>query len=177
MTKTKARHTNSTRPATGKPSPLTAKQRAFAEQFLLDQNASAAAVRAGYSPKTAGVQSCRLLKNVHVQSAYLHLDAGRSERVEISADLVLTSLALNLRRAMDAPVKEGGPTANKACELIGKHLGLFVERQEVRMQPTQNVLAILLAEVSQRGPNIIDDRYIDNLANATPTLPIREEEK
>lgn len=48
-------------------SKLNAKQQRFAEQYLIDLNASQAAIRAGYSPKTANEQGSRLLTNVKVQ--------------------------------------------------------------------------------------------------------------
>ena len=48
---------------------LTAKQQRFCEEYLIDLNATQAAVRAGYSAKTANEQGSRLLTNVSVASA------------------------------------------------------------------------------------------------------------
>ena len=49
--------------------PLTPKQHRFVTEYLVDLNASQAALRAGYSPRTAPQQGSRLLKNVEVQAA------------------------------------------------------------------------------------------------------------
>ena len=48
---------------------LTPKQQRFVEEYLIDLNATQAAIRAGYSEKTAQEQSSRLLSNVMVQEA------------------------------------------------------------------------------------------------------------
>jgi phage terminase small subunit len=48
---------------------LTAKQARFVEEYLCDLNATQAAIRAGYSPKTATVQGSRLLTNAKVAAA------------------------------------------------------------------------------------------------------------
>lgn len=72
---------------------LTAKQRAFVREYLIDLNATQAAIRAGYSAATAQEQGSRLLSNVMVKSA---VDAAmnlRAERTDITADRVLRELA------------------------------------------------------------------------------------
>jgi Phage terminase, small subunit len=50
-------------PQEGTTMPLNEKQQAFIREYAIDKNASAAARRAGYSPRTAGVQGHKLLKN------------------------------------------------------------------------------------------------------------------
>lgn len=72
---------------------LTAKQRAFVREYLIDLNATQAAIRAGYSEDTAYSQGQRLLKNVEVKAA---IDAAmklRADRTNITADRVLKELA------------------------------------------------------------------------------------
>lgn len=68
---------------------LTPKQAAFVKEYLVDLNATQAAIRAGYSARTADVQASRLLANVKVQAAIRAAMNERSERVEITADMVL----------------------------------------------------------------------------------------
>ncbi len=121
---------------------LTDKQTRFVQEFLLDLNATQAAIRAGYSAKTANEQAARLLANVSVAEAVRQAQAARSERTLMKADWVLERLRDVVERCMQAePVldSEGAPTgiykfnasgANKALELIGKHLGMFVEKHE-----------------------------------------------
>lgn len=72
---------------------LTPKQAAFVSNYLIDLNASAAAVRSGYSPKTAKEQGYRLLTNVHVAAAIAEAQTARLERNEVSADKVVQELA------------------------------------------------------------------------------------
>ena len=52
---------------------MTAKQERFVEEYLIDLNATQAAIRAGYSPKTANEQGARLLAKVSVQTAISRL--------------------------------------------------------------------------------------------------------
>lgn len=68
---------------------LTAKQRLFIAEYLKDFNGHQAAVRSGYSQKTAAQQAARLLINVNVQNAISDALKRREERTEITADMVL----------------------------------------------------------------------------------------
>ncbi len=72
---------------------LTPKQAAFVEEHAIDMNATQAAIRAGYSKRTAKEQATRLLSNVHVAAAIAEKRAHRSERTGITADRVLQELA------------------------------------------------------------------------------------
>ncbi|MGE0936419.1 terminase small subunit [Yersinia enterocolitica] len=71
---------------------LTDKQELFAREYLKDLNATQAAIRAGYSEKTAQVQSSRLLSNVMVQECIAGLKGDRCEEVGIDAAYVLRRL-------------------------------------------------------------------------------------
>ena len=94
------------KPAKGKPATseraLTDKQRRFVDEYLVDLNASQAAVRAGYTgdPNTIGP---RLLANVGIRSLVARRMADRSNRTEITQDRVLQELArlafVDLRKA------------------------------------------------------------------------------
>jgi len=75
------------------PEDLAAKQERFVAEFLVDLNATQAAVRAGYSPKTAQEQSSRLLSNVMVAEAVKQAMDKRALRTEITQDRVLHELA------------------------------------------------------------------------------------
>lgn len=71
---------------------LTDKQELFAREYLKDLNATQAAIRAGYSVKSAQEQASRLLSNVMVQSRISELKADRNEEVGIDAAYVLRRL-------------------------------------------------------------------------------------
>jgi phage terminase small subunit len=81
-------------PAKGPGGKLTPKQARFVAEYLIDLNATQAAIRAGYSAKTAEQQGPRLLGNVGVQSAIAEAQQARAERLEVDADWVLTRLFL-----------------------------------------------------------------------------------
>lgn len=71
---------------------LTDKQELFAREYLKDLNATQAAIRAGYSEKTANEQASRLLANVNVQTFVASLKAERVEQTGIDAAYVLRRL-------------------------------------------------------------------------------------
>jgi len=71
---------------------LTPKQQRFVDEYLIDLNATQAAIRAGYSAKTADVQAARLLVNVKVQKAVQIGRQAKSEKAQIDAVYVLNRL-------------------------------------------------------------------------------------
>lgn len=123
---------------------LTDRQARFCEEYLIDLNATQAAIRAGYSEKTANEQGARLLANVSVQEKIAELKAERAKRTEMTQDSVIQELAAVARaevkgvRAVDKL---------KALELLGKHLGMFVERYEVNAAEIEK----RIAEARERG--------------------------
>lgn len=72
---------------------LTDKQQRFVAEYLIDLNATQAAIRAGYSEATAYSQGQRLLKNVEVEKAISAAMKIRADRTDITADRVLKELA------------------------------------------------------------------------------------
>lgn len=72
---------------------LNPKQQRFVEEYLRDLNATQAAIRSGYSARTANEQGSRLLANVSVAEAVARAKAERSARVGLTADRVIEELA------------------------------------------------------------------------------------
>lgn len=72
---------------------LTAKQALFAKEYIVDFNATQAAIRAGYSEKTAMEQGYQLLQKTSVIAAIKEEQDKRSQRTEITADMVLKEYA------------------------------------------------------------------------------------
>lgn len=106
---------------------LTPKQRAFVTEFLVDLNQHQAAIRAGYSPKSAGYAARSALKTAAVQSAIQQAMNERAARTAVRADVVLESL---VRIALKAEAKEDFSAATRSWELVGRHLKLFTDRHE-----------------------------------------------
>lgn len=130
---------------------LTKKQAAFVKEYLIDLNATQAAIRAGYSEATATEMGYENLTKPHIKQAVEDAMNKRSEKLEITAEYVLTSLkevADRCMQAVPALDKEGNPTgdyyfehsgANKALELLGKHLKLFTDKVEANVSTNKKL--------------------------------------
>lgn len=73
--------------------PLNPQRRRFVEEYLVDLNGTEAAIRAGYSAKSAKAQASQLLAVPEIQAAVSEAQASRSVRTKIDADWVLSRLA------------------------------------------------------------------------------------
>jgi phage terminase small subunit len=141
---------------------LTVKQEAFVREYLVDMNATNAAIRAGYSAKGAAEAGSRLLRDVRISEQVDAEKKKRSERTKIDADYVLKSAQEVYNRCMQkTPVydKTGRETgeykfeasaANKALEIMGKHVDVkaFIDRKEVS-GPGGSPIQVLTAEMSE----------------------------
>lgn len=113
---------------------LTAKQQAFVQEYLIDLNATQAAIRAGYSKRSAQIIGFENLSKPIIAKAIQASAKERIKRTEIDADWVLEQQVRVFERCMqDEAVtdKEGNETgeykfehsgANKALENVGKHV-------------------------------------------------------
>lgn len=82
---------------------MTKKQKRFVEEYLIDLNATQAAIRAGYSPDTAGSIGAENLKKPEIKSRIDKAMAERSKRTGINQDRVLQELArIGFARITDA---------------------------------------------------------------------------
>jgi phage terminase small subunit len=77
----------------GLPAKLTPRQARFVDEYLVDLNATQAAIRAGYSASTAREQGYRLFTNVHIQEEIEKRMGERSEKVGITAQQVIREIA------------------------------------------------------------------------------------
>jgi phage terminase small subunit len=122
---------------------LTDKQELFAKEYIVDLNAGAAAIRAGYSEKTAYEMGYENLRKPHLAEYIQTLMKERSDKTAINAQWVLDRLTELTNRCMQAEMvtdREGNPTgewkfdssgANKALDSIGRHLGMFNDKLRV----------------------------------------------
>jgi phage terminase small subunit len=112
---------------------LTPKQARFIEEYLVDLNATQAAIRAGYSARTANRIGPENLSKPVIAEAIQIAQLARSERTQITVDKVLEDIELIKLNAMQQ--EDDGKMINhagalKACELQGKHLKMFVDKVE-----------------------------------------------
>jgi phage terminase small subunit len=115
---------------------LTAKQRMFVAEYIVSLNATDAAKKAGYSERTAMEQGYQLLQKTSVQKALQEALNQREKRTGITADYVLNSLKQIADASMGAA--DYNP-ANKALELLGKHLKLFTDKIEADVKGTLEI--------------------------------------
>ena len=116
---------------------LNEKQKQFCEEYIIDLNGTQAAIRAGYSAKTANEQAAQLLAKLSIQEYIQKIKNQRSERVKYSQDELMRDILEVKNRCMQAnPVldKEGNETgiwkfdsngANKALDMLAKHVGFY----------------------------------------------------
>ena len=135
-------------------SDLNARQLMFCEEYLTDLNATQAAIRAGYSEKTAEQTASRLLRNVKVQEYIEKRKKDRLQRIEITQDAVLQELAIiAFANATDyAKVVEREATV----EIDGSVIPLLdAEGNPVKYRTVEPVLTEELTENQKRALAII----------------------
>jgi phage terminase small subunit len=106
--------------------PLTAKQQAFVQEYLIDLNATQAAIRAGYSVRSAMEQGYQLLRKTSVSDAIEAARGERMERLEWSAAEILRDIREIAQNRRGVEPRD----RLKAYELAGRHLGMFKDKIE-----------------------------------------------
>lgn len=118
---------------------LTPRQAAFVQEYLVDLNATQAAIRAGYSEKTAYRTGADNLRKPQIAAAIEAAQSERAERVQVTAEEVLQRLAeiargeVRTEVATKVGIVDLPPSfsdRNRALELLGKHLGMFTDKLE-----------------------------------------------
>lgn len=107
---------------------MTDRQQRFVAEYLIDPNQKQAAIKAGYSEKTAEQIGYQLLQKTSVAEAITKAQKRREKRTDITADKVLQELA---SIGFDDE-KERTSDRLKALELIGKHLTMFTDRVDLK---------------------------------------------
>ncbi len=126
-------------------SKLTPKQLLFVNEYLIDLNATQAAIRAGYSKKTASAIGDENLRKPGIKQVIDLLKEKRIAKVQVDAQWVLEkSINLHNRCAQEEEVtdKDGNRTGEykfehsgvaKALELIGKHVSVQSFKEQIEL--------------------------------------------
>lgn len=147
---------------------MTNKQKRFADEYLVDLNATQAAIRAGYSEKTAKVTGAKLLTKANLR-AYIdeQLDRLHSEKTADAQEVIeyLTSVLRGesegeelvnefqgdgISKAVNVKKKPSEKDKLRAAELLGKRFGIFTERLEAKVE-TSDKLADIFAQIGGEG--------------------------
>lgn len=117
-------------------SKLNEQRKRFAQEYIIDLNGTQAAIRAGYSKKTAGTQAEQLLKKLDVQEYIQHLIGIRSQRTQVTADMVIRELAriafADPRKVMDW--NDGGISFRDSADLSDDDAAII---SEISFKPGQ----------------------------------------
>ncbi len=160
------------------------KQEAFAQQYLVDFNAQAAALRAGYQN---GKQGYDLLQLDEVRHRVGELIDERNRRLQLDQDYVVRNLQEIVNRCMELePVTEKGQLvldtdsfgdvravvkfdargATAALQLLGKHVGMFVDRVEHSGEVATREMSD--TEIARRVAHILQTAMNNRGASTSP---------
>ncbi|WOE32760.1 MULTISPECIES: terminase small subunit [unclassified Acinetobacter] len=141
----------------------------FCQEYLKDLNITQAGIRAGYSTKSAKQHCSKLFAKPEIQERIAYLKEIRMNELGLDAYYVLKNLKSIAERCMQAEAvtdREGNPVyiegpdgqiqpayvfkeqgATKANELIGKHIGMFVEKKKINVEV--DLMSELIDELSE----------------------------
>lgn len=108
--------------------PLNARQQRFVQEYLIDPNATQAAVKAGYSPKTAAVQAHDLLRKPNVMAELNAMQAEVAGKLNLTIEAVLAGV---MGTTLEAREAQEFAACLKGYELLGKHLKMWTDKQEL----------------------------------------------
>lgn len=132
---------------------MTVKQKRFCQEYLIDLNATQAAIRVGYSPKTARAIGQKLLTKVDIKKYITEqLEQLKSENIANAQEVLeyLTSVMRGEQKEQvplmyyDKQILEEKSASIKdrlkAAELLGKRYALFTEKLELQGETTVQII-------------------------------------
>ena len=143
---------------------LTPRQQRFVDEYLIDLNATQAAIRSGYSVKTAKAIGTENLSKPTISAVIEKGKVARAAAAGLSVQWVLDGLRENFERAMQAEEvkdREGegtgayvyqGAVANRSLELIGKHLSMFTDNTNLRTPDGPLAIAVTHEIIDPAAP-------------------------
>ena len=135
---------------------LTPKQKAFAREYLKEGNGTQAAINAGYSENSARVIASQNLTKLNIKEEVEAKQEKLAEKAQVSAEFLINNFLeiLNFNKQVEEFTQGDGENvrvkkkmidaqaALKASELLGKHLGLFVEKLQVTGKDGKDLIPI-----------------------------------
>ena len=124
---------------------LTDRQKRFCEEYIKDFNGKAAAIRAGYAPKSAKVMASKLLTKGNLRVRLKQLTDRITEAAELSATWVINQLKDLSENAQSESARV------QATVALGKYFSLFTNKLEVTQSPLTEMSDERLEEILQMG--------------------------
>ena len=118
---------------------LTPKQELFCTEYMIDLNATQAAIRAGYSKHTAKDIGCQNLAKLNINQKIGQLFTERTTKTKIDAEYVLIKSNELLIRCMAEGVDFNAAGAGKALDLIGKHIDVQAFNEKTTVEASVKV--------------------------------------
>lgn len=153
---------------------LTPKQDRFCEEYLIDLNGKQAAIRAGYSQKTAEVQAARLLSYAKVQENIQRLQKEARNKTDLSREEVLATLAAIMRARLPdyftdgkkldlASLTDGQKLAMESIRVTGSSFTIKLSSKIAAIERINRMLGYDLPEDLNVNVNKLSDDALDNL--------------
>ncbi len=107
---------------------MTPKQQHFISEYLVELDATKAAIRAGYSHRAAAQIGYENLRKPHIAAAIQTAMAKRAERTEITQDYVLATIRDTIEQCKGTGEHSNPQAVLKGAELLGRHLAMFTDK-------------------------------------------------
>lgn len=107
---------------------LTFKEALFVEEYIVDGNATRAAIAAGYSERSAATIGGRLLRKVHVQKAIMARREKRVASIEVTEAWVIERLQFIVQECSTRGPTWSPSGASRAAELIGRYKQMWTDK-------------------------------------------------
>jgi len=140
---------------------MTPKQEAFVREYLVDMNATQAAIRAGYSRRTAHAIGHENLTKPEIAAAIEAATIERAKRTEITADYVLEGIRDTVERCRGEGEAFNPAQALRGFELLGKHLKLFTDKTELIGASGKELIS---ERTPEEARNMLSDRLSEAIA-------------
>lgn len=132
---------------------LTDKQKTFCKEYIVEFNATQAAIKAGYKKKNACAMGCENLSKPDIQKELARLMLARNKRLDVDADWVLAesikSYKFNAQEVFDVdrnPKMVNSTSASKFLEMVGKHTNIKAFEKEEAKKEVPQAITINLVE-------------------------------
>lgn len=144
---------------------MNAKQQRFVQEYLIDLNGTQAAIRAGYSRRTANEQAVRLLADISIKAAVKEAQDARAKAAGITAERVLSELAKigfsDIRKAIAWQANVIGMVED---EDGSERLAVSNQVQVVNSTDIDDLTAAAISEISQTAQGGIKIKFHDKRA-------------